>query len=628
MSGSWEMLGHTFDLTGDVDWHRDPRTGHRFPRTFYANVPLHQDVDDDVDVKYVWELGRHQFLPELARVWLFSGNEHCANQTRRLVLSWIDQNPVYEGVHWTSGLEVAVRGISWIWTLATLADWDGWQDGDLDRIAASLAEHATYLEHHFSFYSSPYNHLIGEATGLYLISQALREHPNAERWRRKATKVLEEHGPKQFYGDGFCVEQATGYHFFTLGFLAMAVVAARRDSQALGWVEQAVHKAFRAGILFQQPNGRWPAIGDVDSARAIPVHHDDFWDFQSLCSLAAVLFDDPQLKRPDSKPGEELYWLLGCDAIDHFNSLAPTRPEGFNHLLESGYVVARQGGDWLCFDAGPIAHGLHADTTPSTAHGHLDTLQVLYCQQGQPVLVDPGMPFYFQDREWVQHFRGAGAHSAIEIEGLSFARDAGRLEWSHVKPQPTLRAAKLDNIWTASARVSLAPDVSVERYVACQPGIGLWIADWVSLDRPRRLRWYWQMGMPVSRCERDANQGIVARGDHVVFGSWTDVDGLSMNLDEGRPQSPVGWRAAGYGNLAPGSRICQESSEEQNVLKVSYVGHELRSFSFHLQGRSVASEPIDQMLVPFKVGCGAAEWQFERAHSRTCIDQMATSRTR
>ncbi|MEO1998368.1 MAG: heparinase II/III family protein, partial [Planctomycetaceae bacterium] len=485
VSGSWEMLGHTFDLSGDVDWHCDPRTEHRFPHLFYADVQLHQDADDDVDVKYVWELGRHQYLPELARGWRFSGNEHSAEHARRLLLSWIDQNPIYEGVHWTSGLEVAVRAISWIWTLATLAEWDGWQERDLDRIATSLTEHGTYLEHHFSFYSSPYNHLVGEATGLYLISQALRQHPNAEAWRRKSRQVLEEHGPKQFYDDGFCVEQATGYHFFSLGFLTMAIVAARQEGMPLERVEPAVHRAFRTGILFQQPDGRWPAIGDVDSARAIPVHHDDFWDFGSLCSLGGVLFGDPQLKRPDSQPGEELYWLLGGDGIDHFNTIETTQPDGFTHLPESGYAIARQGGDWLCLDAGPVGHGLHADGTPSTAHGHLDTLQVLYCQGSRPVLIDPGMPFYFGDREWVRHFRSPVAHNTLEIDGLPLAQDAGRLEWSHVKPRPELLAENADGIWMARARIAWATGITLERYVACVPGFGLWVADVIELDRPR-----------------------------------------------------------------------------------------------------------------------------------------------
>ncbi|MGE0374262.1 MAG: alginate lyase family protein, partial [Planctomycetaceae bacterium] len=586
LSGRWTMLGHGFNLTKDVDWHCEPRTGHRFPRGFYADVPLHQDVDDGVDVKYVWELGRQQYLVELARGWLFSGDERCAFHARRLMLSWIEQNPLYEGVHWTSGLEAAVRAISWIWTLATLAEWDGWRDDELDRIAASLVDHAIYLEHHFSFYSSPYNHLVGEATGLYLISQVLRQLPEAARWRNKARQVLEEHGPRQFDRDGFCVEQAMGYHYFTLGFLAMAIVAARNEGDALPGVERAAHQAFRTGILFQQPDGRWPAIGDVDSARSIPVYHDDFWDFSSLCSLGAVLFHDPQLKRPGMEPGEELFWLLGTDGIDRWNKLEATSADGFTQLPESGYVVARQGGDWLCFDAGPIAHGLHADATPSTAHGHLDTLQVLSCHNGQPVLVDPGMPFYFGDREWVRHFRSAAAHNTIEIEGILFAKDAGRLAWSHASVPTRLEGAVTGGLWLAHGRFNGEDGVIVERSLLAWPGEGLWIADRIHSLRPRRVCWHWQLpAVTPASLAAIGKTGWRMTANAVDLIAIANGASLACELREAAPQSPAGWQSEGYGVRTPGASVMIRQDEVTETLLLTAFTGDPRDVEVAVGGR-------------------------------------------
>lgn len=594
LSGNWTMLGHSFDVRADIDWHVDPRTGHRFPRLFYADVPRHQNVDDEIDIKYVWELGRQQYFVELARGWLFAQDETCTRHVRRLMLSWIEQNPLYEGVHWTSGLEVAVRAISWIWTLATLAEWDGWQKNDLDRVAASLADHATYLEHHFSFYSSPYNHLIGEATGLYWIAQVLRELPEAARWRSKARQVLEEHGPRQFYADGFCVEQATGYHYFTLGFLAMAIVAARREKAPLLNVERAAHQAFRAGILFQQPDGRWPAIGDVDSARSIPVHHEDFWDFRSLCSLGTVLFDDPSLKRPDSEPGEELFWLSGCEGIERWNELATTEADGFHVLPESGYVLARQGGDWLCFDAGPIAHGLHSDATPSTAHGHLDTLQVLYCHDGQPVLIDPGMPFYFGDRDWVRHFRSAAAHNTIDIEEVEFAREAGLLAWSNAKQPDSFSAEAVNGFWMARGRFVCGSDVTVERSLLVWPGQGLWIADRISSRSPRRVHWNWQ------RPNRMDSDGAEAKGPEIqlkVHGTGfatAEADGrFEPSLRIANAGAPAGWISEGYGQWTEGGSAVLSLEDVRDALLVTALStgeHDVRVSGF---GHTVRCQPND-----------------------------------
>lgn len=574
MDGAWTLLGEPMRLGGDVDWHRDPLTGQRFPRVFYADVPLQQNVDVGVDVKYIWELGRQQFVVELARGWLFTKEERYARSARRLMLSWIEHNPLYEGVHWTSGLEVAVRAVSWIWTLATLAEWNGWRDEELERIAASLVEHATYLEHHFSFYSSPYNHLIGEATGLYLISQVLKSLPEAARWRSKARHVLDEHGPRQFYSDGFCVEQAMGYHYFTLGFLAMAIVAARNEGEPLTQVEPAAHRAFRTGILFQQPDGRWPAIGDVDSARSIPVHHEDFWDFSSLCSLGAVLFNDPQLKRPGMQPGEELYWLLGCDGINRWHKLETTSADGFTHLPESGYVVARQGVDWLCFDAGPIAHGLHADATPSTAHGHLDTLQVLYCHGGQPVLIDPGMPQYFGDREWVRHFRSAAAHNTIEITGAPFARDVGRLTWAQATVPTDLHADAVDGVWLVYGRWERGREVVIERSILAWPGKGLWIADRVHTVVPREVTWHWQWP-----------ESTVSQRDSLGGTSWRiSIDSTPVTVStEGQPiecdilradaASPMGWRSEGYGQTGAATAVrIRQPEVADSLLLTGFAG--------------------------------------------------------
>uniref|UniRef100_A0A7C4QNA0 Alginate lyase family protein n=1 Tax=Schlesneria paludicola TaxID=360056 RepID=A0A7C4QNA0_9PLAN len=498
-SGCWTMLGHDFDLTGDIDWHGDPRTGHQFPRVFYADVSLHQNVGGPVDVKYVWELGRQQYVAELARGWLLTGDDVNAGLARGLILGWIKHNPLYEGVHWTSGLEAAMRAVSWIWALAALAEWPGWSNGDMSRLAGSLAEHAEYLSRHLSYYSSPYNHLIGEATGLYLISQVLKEHPATARWRDKARQVLLEHGPRQFYSDGFCVEQAMGYHFFTLGFVMLAVVAARGEGAPLDTLEKIVPRAFRAGAAFQQPDGRWPAIGDVDSARSLPVSADDLWDFTGLYSLAAAVFREPSLKLSRSQPGEELFWLLGAEGVQTWEALGWADADHSTLLPESGYAVHRRGDNWVLLDAGPIAHGLHADATPSTAHGHLDLLQVLCFWNGRPLLIDPGMPFYFGDKEWVHHFRSAAAHNTLEIEGLPFAKDAGGLAWSEVRTVSQLQSRETDGRWEAQCRVTLPHHAGGKRHgehverVVQFDGQHLHIADTVCLAGPHIIVWYWQL---------------------------------------------------------------------------------------------------------------------------------------
>lgn len=592
LSGSFLLLGHAVDLRGEINWHRDPKSGYRWPRRFYADIELYE-VRDDVDVKRVWELGRQQYVAELARAWLFTHREDFGQRARAMMLAWIEHNPVYEGVHWASGLEVSMRAISWIWSLAALAEWEGWSVTDSAALGRSLFEHGQYLESHLSLYSSPYNHLIGEATGLYLLGCLFNGTGVADRWRSIARGVLQEHAERQFYCDGFSVEQALGYHFFTLGFLSMAIVAARSRDEPLAEVEAAAAKAYSAGTAFRRPDGLWPKIGDVDSARSLPVAPAEFWDFASLCRLAAAIFDDCELNLPSSHPPEELYWLCGCEGLQRLAELRPASGDGGTLVLhDSGYAVAGSGGeesgDWLLFDAGPIAEGLHGDATPSTAHGHADVLQVLYCAAGQPLLVDSGTPFYFGPRAWTDYSREAGAHCTLEVDGAPAAISAGRLAWSRAFRRAIIAANLTRGLWVARGRVRLRPGVTATRYLLALPGRGLWVCDSVEAAAPRAVRWCWQLARDVvgSRTLQDAAEFRLEGG--CTLAAWAPPGLFQVRVERPTDGSPIAWQAPGYGRLEAGVRVHWESAAATRIDACTFVGSAIADCEVTVRGRRLA----------------------------------------
>lgn len=592
LNGETVLLGCPTKLSGKVDWHRDPRSGFPWSRVFYADVEVYGRTDG-LDVKYVWELNRHQFLVELSRAWLFTREDCYAQRVRELLLDWIGENPLYQGVNWTSALEVAVRSISWLWTVAGLAEWPGWRPGDLSRIAHGLIEHAAYLARHLSFYSSPYNHLVGEATALVLLGRWLRGSSAASEWEGLGRRVLTEHGPGQFHEDGFTVEQAIGYHFFTLGFLAQAVLAARRGDEPLSEVESAVSRAFGAAGALKQPDGRWPAIGDLDSARSVPVFPDDPWDFRSLCSLGAVACNDPELKHVAECPGEELYWLMGTEGVRVFEGLAAQAPPNAAVLSHSGYAVARSGheasADWLLFDAGPLAHGLHPDATPSAAHGHADALQLLLFQGGRRVLLDAGIPFYSGDRRWIEHFRGPAAHNTLEVDGEPWARPAGGLAWSHMGHSPQLDANLAADVWLVRGELALPGGTSVVRHVLGLPGRGVWVADLVRSPMPRALSWYWQLPAEAAATleHRDASHSEV----HCAWGVLATASrpgGVRVELVAAEPHSPAAWQAPTYGSAREAFRLAHCADAQTERLVLTYIGPHVLPASVEVGGRTLS----------------------------------------
>ena len=561
----WTMLGHPFDLRGSVDWHVDPRTGYKWKRSFYADLPLY-DLPGETDIKYPWELSRHQFLAELSRNFLLNRCPESSQRVRDLMIDWIDQNPVYGGVNWTSALEVAMRSISWIWALAGLATWDGWDEEDLSKIGGSLRDHGAYLFDNFSFYSSPYNHLIGEATGLLAISSLFNEGKTVTKWDRRARQVLLKSGPAQFYEDYFCVEQAVGYHYYTLGFLAFASLTARKSCQPLNELDSVIQSAFKTGAAFRRPDGTWPAIGDLDSARALPIVHQNYWSFDSLQNLAAVMFDDETLKTGD-QPGEELLWLLGAEGVDCWERMHG-EPNSQAHVFsDSGYAIASDKQSWFLLDAGPIAHGLFADATPSTAHGHADTMQVLFQIDHQNLLGDCGMPFYGGDPDWVSHFRSPAAHNCVQIEGVEYVRRAGRLAWSHQSNRPTMKADFSGSVWLAHAKQNWA-DVTHERHICCIPGQGIWVADLIESDRPRNATWFWQI--PHNSIEM-LSQSCYRWGSMELLSHSTE-NNCQLELKPFDPSLPSGWHCLGYGEKQHGHRLLLKQKLQNKCLVLTSVG--------------------------------------------------------
>ena len=622
--GQYALLGKTPRIAPDIDWHRDPDTGYTWSRDIFTKVAYHKSPEH-VDFKNVWELGRQQYVVELSRSWLLTGDERHGVMARDMMLSWIEQNPFCKGIHWTSGLEVGMRAISWIWTLANLHDFSGWNKIQLRKVVTSLGQHALYLENHFSFYSSPYNHVIGEATGLRLVAEVLKGVSAAGRWKKRSEQVLMEFAPKQFYQDGFCVEQAMGYHYYTLGFLLMAELVADGASSSGLDLKQTLRDGFGAGLCFRQPNGLWPAIGDVDSAQAIPVARESYWNFSPTHCLAAVLLKDSALANwqgnvADSKPGkgkyssvddwggEELYWLTGCDGIEEYLEHCPDNISGENKktLPDSGYFVAGNSEEQLIFDSGPISHGLHADSTPSAAHGHADTLQVLYQFGGQPVLIDSGMPHYAGCSSRAAHFRSPQAHNTVAVDGAELVRSRGVLDWSNEVDTPVLRTGGSEKFWVASGRVSW-PNCSIERDLLGIPGGGLWIVDSLESKSSQHASWYWQLHRRWQFKLRQTEGFVQASGDGVSLWSIASQPGLDAALTEGDETKRHGWISQGYGALEQGCRLSLKMKFDDSITLMTHIGNTPSEVAFVKDGETIQFDKTDMTsnrLVVDSLGCG------------------------
>ncbi|MFH1860543.1 MAG: alginate lyase family protein [bacterium] len=444
----FSFLGIEVSYKDEISWTKDPVSLKEWPMKFYADVNIYgRDIGD---VKHVWELNRHQFFVDIGKAYWLSGDERYAKEFFTLITSWIDDNPYKTGINWASALEVAVRSTSWLWAYHFCLRSSLLTPETNLKILKSIYQHADYLKNHLSFFSSPYNHLIGELSALFMIATIFPEFKEAKVWRKKSWNMLDGEIGKQFYQDGGIVEQATFYQHFTLGFYLMATLLREMNGcQVSDRVWLGVEKAIEFSMYMIRPDGLIPMMGDIDNARSIYVENPPMWDFRAFLSTGAVLFNRGDMKKiaQGSLSGrenisgkgfsEDSLWLLGIDGLKKYQGIADVYPENGSRAFEkSGYYIMRS--DWskdsnyLCFDCGEIASGLFKDSTPSAAHGHADLLSFELSAFGHPMIIDPGFYTYNGDERLHYYFRQTRAHNTITIDGQSQAKEAGKMSWSNV----------------------------------------------------------------------------------------------------------------------------------------------------------------------------------------------------
>jgi uncharacterized heparinase superfamily protein len=421
-----ELLGRRLRIMpGAIDWHADPVSQRRM-------WPLGA-IDEawaiavaGADVKYVWEVNRHQFLTTLGRAYWFTDDPRYLQQAAGLIDDWLAHNPPGCGVNWSSHLEVAVRAVSWLWTMPYLLAWPDLDPAFLKRWLLGLADHHRHLRANLSVFTDPTNHLIGEATALWMLSVCLPDLPDASRQAARAQAILIPEFARQTTGDGVNREQSSSYHRFVLDFHLQFFLLARRNARALpDVVEERLRAMFSFAAALAGPRGVAPMIGDSDDARAIPFLELVGWDFRDLLCTGSHLFPCSIRSPTVNDVPQAVLWLLRGEVS---NPPSPSAPIEHSHVFTAGgYAFLRSracGANLeLIFDCGPL--GL----LPNAAHGHADALSVLIRLNGRELLGDPGTGTYFANRRVRDALRSTAAHNTVTVDHLNQADILDTFKW-------------------------------------------------------------------------------------------------------------------------------------------------------------------------------------------------------
>lgn len=527
-AGAVTVYGQALAVDDDPDWHaaHDPLApGVRWPDGpwWQIDVRLAARV---ADIKWVWELGRHRHLVILARAlsgpdpdpaWAATLNAHLH--------SWLHHNPLEQGVHWASNLEVALRAMNWL-EVVQLAG--AHLDPEVRRgMDAHLAHSGTHLllELPYTVSTMRNNHLIGDAVGLVVLSRAFPDLPAARRWSAAGERLLLAQLDREVRPDGSMVEDSVSYHRFVLELLCRRALLGDAPAR----VTAAMHRAARFLERFGVGDGPVPHHGDWDEGRALTACGDPL-DLLGSTRLALALCGTgaPAAWRDED---DEVAWYA---AEGEPAPGAPTEHDG--HAIGGGVTrLAR----------GPLTVWLKAGGGPW--HGHADHTSVAIRLGDEWLVGDPGTGNYNGRDGSRELLRSSAAHDVLVLDGEDQLVPHRSFRWVHTatgRTGPPVAVPGATVAWGVhDAYRRLRPSRRVARVVVVDDdGGGVLVADWV--EGPPGPSW--SLALPFAPGTRTDGPALVtAGGARATLRFLTD----GVEVEEGTaPWSPT------YGALDEAAR--------------------------------------------------------------------------
>ncbi len=545
LKGGLKFFNHNWIATRfPAEWHKNPVTSQNVPSSKHWSTINEFGYGD---IKLVWEMSRFSFTYPLVRAYWRSGDEEYAEAFWETVEDWKVANPPNCGINWKCGQEIAFRVMAWIFGLYGFLNASVTTPQRVALLAQMIAVCGQRIVGNIGYaLSQRNNHGISEALGLWTIGLLFPELRNAERWREKGRRYLEEQGKSLIYEDGSFSQHSVNYHRLMLHDYLWAFRLGDLHKQPLS--EELTDRVAKAAEwLYQlqdEKTGRLPYYGQNDGALVLPLNNCDYLDFRPVTQAAHYYFTGERLF--DGGPwDEDLLWLFGPDALS-----APVRPgtrkdfaapEGGCYVLrtDTGFAFAR------C-------------ATFRDRPGQADMLHVDLWWRGHNIALDAGTYSYNAPEPWNNPLAHTAYHNTVIVDDRDQMDRAGKFLWFPwlkgkvhcMKRSDTGRLAYWEGAHDGYLRL---PSPVEHRRGILQLGEESWlVVDRLSGAIAHRYRLHWLL--PDYKYLWDKSVGLLTllteAGDYHLQAEAQPRSG-SYTLVRADKDSPRGWRAPYYNYREP-----------------------------------------------------------------------------
>lgn len=431
LKGAESAAQHRFSpLQGDevhfahsIDWYCDFRGGSwmmanpEMLRNHFATQPL--DLDQQEALQRTWSFAQLGHLLTLGRGYWLTGNEAFASECIVQSVDWQERNPIFMGMSWIHPKVVATRSLYWYLFIQHILGSHLMQGEIFTRLLKTLLLHAGFLALHLRQNG---NYRLVCAASLYLLTAHLGEFSPCKRWASLARQHLHIALQEEFHSDGLHRSGNLSLHREALDWMLLCALFDHFNSRAQDGLLPSCESALEALVYLKPPVGNQGELGPTVNEGLLGYQVGPAEHAQRLLALGGYLLQRADFNVSGEVPAE-LVWWLGPEVGERIRSLGKQEPKGIRRLFGPAQiaVIRDQWGPratWCQFRgysgrSRRDGEGRFFDPHPVELPCHDDALSLALNLDGEPLLIEPGIPLV--GGELGRCFARMGAHNSVRI---------------------------------------------------------------------------------------------------------------------------------------------------------------------------------------------------------------------
>ncbi len=394
----FDILSKNINVFEKINWYKDISSNRVWPKEDYRKIKI--IYPDNSDIKYIWEIGRLQFLPQLGILYKKTKQEKCAVKFKEIIIDFYKENPIKIGPNWKCTMDVAIRAINLIYSYNYFKDSKSLNSNFWDNYFNELYKTGQFIFNNLEWAPERGNHYLSDISGLFYLGIVFKETKKGKQWLSFAQKELEKEIKLQITEDGVDFEGSTAYHrLVTELFLYSYIFGKENNVNFSKEYVSRLKKATEFIYSYTMNSGIAPQIGDNDNAQLLKLNNKrNINDCRYLLQLSDVYFNTKF--NTTNIENETIFFTSKKTIKKHsITSICKSFSCGFNIFRNKDLFLLIK-----CGSKNQITSG---------GHTHNDQLSFILEYKNKYLFVDPGTYSYTGDPAKRNQFRSTQSHNTV-----------------------------------------------------------------------------------------------------------------------------------------------------------------------------------------------------------------------